>query len=451
MFKRSHRNIPLIEYKKTLALSLPVIITQAGQIMVGLVDVVMIGHLGSTQLAASSFSNTIFQLVVIFGMGFSFVLTPLVGHKFANRDYLSVGSLLKNGLIANICIGFIMLIIMGIIVSLMPFMNQPVSIVVPSQGFMLLLMLSIIPMQVFYSFKQFFEGVGNTRLSMIIMLLANIINVFVNYMFMYGKLGCVEMGLYGASIGTVVSRIVMAIIPYVCFLRMKSFRRFKLGYTKSRVNLNVVGKLFRLGLPLGGQTVMEASAFGLCTIMMGWINEISLAAHQIALSLSTIGFMVYQGIGAATTIRVSHLIGESNFVKIKLIKTVSIQITFVYCVLIIFLFVSGRNYLPLFFTDDKDVVLLTSGMLVMCGIFQISDGAQIILAGVLRGFADVKMPALITFIAYFMIALPISYVCAFYYDIGAIGMWYGFPIGLTIAYLLYYLRYKNLLKRVIIS
>lgn len=447
MFKRSHRDIPFIEYKKTLSLSLPVIIAQAGQIMVGLVDNMMIGHLGCTELAAASFTNTLFQLVVIFGMGFSFALTPVVGQRMASKDFTFIGKALKNGLMTNVSMGVIMVIIMAVLTFLMPFMNQPLSIIESSTNFMLLLMLSIIPMQVFYGFKQFFEGIGNTKLSMNVMLISNVINIIGNYVFMYGKFGAPEMGLYGAAIGTIISRVVMAIVPFVCFLRMKIFRRYLVGFKKSRLSFEGIKRLYLLGLPLGGQTVMEASAFGLCTIMMGWINEISLAAHQIALSLSTIGFMVYQGIGAATTIRVSHLIGADNISKIKTIKTVSIQIMFAYCLFIILLFVGGRNILPVLFTDDSGVISLASSMLVMCAIFQISDGAQIIIAGVLRGFADVKMPAVITFLAYFVIALPISYYCAFTLKIGAIGMWYGFPIGLTIAYFLYYLRYKRLLKK----
>lgn len=447
MFKRSHREIPLVEYKRTLALSLPVIIAQAGQITVGLVDNMMIGHLGCTELAAASFTNTLFQLVVIFGMGFSFALTPIVGYRMASRDYNSIGMSLKNGLLANISMGILLAVVLGILTLFVPFMNQPDSIIETSINFMLLLMLSILPMQCFYCFKQFYEGIGDTRISMIIMLVANVINIFGNYVFMYGKFGCPEMGLYGAAVGTIISRLFMAIAPLVCLYRLKEFRKYFIGFKKSHFSLPGVKQLYLLGMPLGGQMVMEASAFGLCTIMMGWINEASLAAHQITLSLSTLGFMVYQGIGAATAIRVSHLIGESKIHKIKTIKTVSIQIMFIYCLFIICIFVGGRNLLPYLFTSDNNVVILASSMLVMCGVFQISDGAQIIIAGVLRGFADVRMPAIITFFAYFVIAIPISYYCAFTLKIGAVGMWYGFPVGLSIAYFLYYLRYKRLLRR----
>jgi len=446
MFKRSHRNIPFKEYKKTLALSLPVIVAQAGQIMVGIVDNIMIGHLGCTELAAASFTNTLITLVVIFGMGFSFALTPVVGQRMASRDYKFIGMALKNGLLSNLIMGVLLVAVLGLLSICIPYMNQPESIIGTSRKFMYLLMLSVIPMQLFYAYKQFFEGVGNTRLSMIIMLVANIINTIGNYLFMYGKFGCPEMGLYGAAVGTIISRVFMVVVAAICFYRMKSFRRYLIGFNKAVCNIFGVKRLYKLGVPLGGQLVMEASAFGLCTIMIGWINEVSLAAHQIVLSLSTIGFMVYQGIGSATTIRVSHLIGENNYEKIKTIKTVSIQIMFIYCLLIIFLFVGGRNILPLLFSSDKEVLLLASSMLVMCGVFQISDGAQIIIAGVLRGFADAKIPAVITFFAYFVIALPVSYYCAFNLKIGAVGMWYGFPVGLSIAYLLYYLRYKRLLK-----
>lgn len=447
MFKRSHRNIPFFEYKKTLSLSLPVIIAQAGQIMVGLVDNMMIGHLGRNELAVASFTTTLFSLVVIFGMGFSFALTPIVGQRMATKDYTHIGKSLKNGLLSNLLMGIGLSLLVILLSFLIPYMSQPAGIVDSSQNFLLLLMLSVLPMQVFYGFKQFFEGIGNTKISMIVMLVANIINTIGNYLFMYGKFGCPELGLYGAAVGTIISRVFMAIVPFICLIRVKAFRRYFIGFRKARCTFEGVKRLYVLGIPLGGQMVMEASAFGLCTVMIGWINEVSLAAHQIAISLSTIGFMVYQGIGAATTIRVSHLIGENNICKIKTVKTVSIQIMFAYCLLIIALFIGGRDILPHLFTSDKDVISLASSMLILCAVFQLSDGAQIIIAGVLRGFADVKMPAVITFLAYFLIALPFSYYCAFTLEIGAVGMWYGFPVGLTIAYLLYYLRYKRLLKK----
>lgn len=447
MFKRSHRDIPFIEYKKTLALSLPVIIAQAGQITVGLADNMMIGHLGCTELAAASFTNTLFQLIVIFGMGFSFSLTPLVGLQMASKNYSKMGEWLKNGLRANLSLGLLLVLILSLLAYLIPFMNQPDSIIQASRQYMLILILSVLPMQMFYAFKQFFEGIGNTKISMIIMLLANIINIIGNYIFMYGKLGCPEMGLLGAAVGTVISRLFMLFAAYFCFVKFSAFSKYYKAFKQEVSSFVEVKKLYAMGMPMGGHMVMEASAFGLCTIMMGWINEVSLAAHQIALSLSTLGFMVYQGIGAATTIRVSHLIGEENIQKIKSIKTVSIQITFVYCLFITFIFIAGRDLLPQLFTSNKDVIKLASSMLVLCAIFQISDGAQIIIAGVLRGFSDVKMPALITFIAYFLIALPISYISAFVFNTGAIGMWYGFPIGLSAAYLMFYFRYKRLIKK----
>ncbi|MCT4600319.1 MAG: MATE family efflux transporter [Marinifilaceae bacterium] len=446
MFKRMKTSIPFSEYKKTLLLSTPVIIAQAGQIMVGLVDNIMIGQLGYVDLAAASFTNTLFQLVVIFGMGFSFAVTPVVGQRLVTKDYKFIGRALKNGIVSNLLMGIIMVLIMIGLSFCIPFMHQPASIILKSTNFMLLLTVSIIPMQIFYVFKQFYEGIGNTKISMIVMLTANIINIIGNYCFMYGKFGCPELGLYGAAVGTILSRIYMMILQYVFLARKISFRKFYIGFKDSRVTLEGIKNFFVLGMPLAGQMVMEASAFGVCTIMMGWIDDISLAAHQIGVSLSTVGFMVYQGIGAATTIRVSHVIGEDNYKKISTINTVSIRLSLVYCLLIVLFYVLGRNILPLAFTDKKEVIDLAALMLIMCASYQLSDGIQIVLAGVLRGFADVKKPAVITFISYFIISLPFSYLCAFPLGFGAVGLWFGFPVGLTIASILYYYRYRQLLK-----
>lgn len=442
-FWEQHAN----EYKKTLSLSIPVIIAQAGQITVGLIDNVMIGQLGTTPFAAASFTNTLFSLVLIFGMGYSFALTPLIGKNWGEKDYDSIGSWIKNGILANALMGLALIVVLLILYLLIPHMGQPESILQGSQDYLAILMVSVLPMMVFYGYKQFAEGVGDTKTAMKIMLWANLINVIGNYLFMYGNLGLPELGLVGAGVGTLLARTFMALAFIVLFYKNQKFKFFATLYKQSSYSLHKCLQIVKLGIPLGGQIVMEASAFGLCAIMMGWVSEIGMAAHQIAITLSTLGFMIYQGLGAGTTIRVSHYKGEKNNIGIKRATKTAMNLMYLYCGILVILFIGARNILPQMFTTNHTVIKLAAQMLIVCSIFQLVDGIQIVLAGTLRGFADARIPVIITFISYFVISLPFSYFAAFSWGFGAVGIWFGFPVGLSICCTLFQLRYKYLLRR----
>lgn len=436
------------EYKKTLSLSIPVIIAQAGQITVGLIDNIMIGQLGTTPFAAASFTNTLFSLVLIFGMGYSFALTPLIGKSWGEKDYDSIGSWIKNGLLANAFMGVVLALLLFVLYMLIPFMGQPESILKPSRDYLAILMVSVIPMMVFYGYKQFAEGIGDTKTAMKIMLWANVINTVGNYVFMYGKFGAPEMGLTGAGIGTLMARIFMALSFIILFYKNQKYKLFTKLYRQSVFCWSRFVQVVKLGIPLGGQIVMEASAFGLCAIMMGWLTEADLAAHQVAITLSTLGFMIYQGLGAGTTIRVSHYKGENNNDKIIRATKTAMNLMYLYSTFIVIVFIGARHLLPLLFTSDTRVINLAAQMLIVCSVFQLVDGIQIILAGTLRGFADARIPAIITFISYFLISIPFSYMSAFKWGFGAVGIWFGFPVGLLVCSALFQMRYKYILKKV---
>lgn len=436
------------EYKKTLRLSIPVIIAQAGQITVGLIDNIMIGKLGTTPFAAASFTNTLFNLVLIFGLGYSFALTPLVGKSWGEEDHKTIGSWIKNGLMANAFMGVILVLVLLIMYFMIPFMGQPESVLQPSKDYLMILTISVFPMMVFYGYKQFAEGVGDTKTAMKIMLWANIINTIGNYIFMYGKLGAPEMGLQGAGVGTLISRIFMAVAFIVLFYKKEQYELFVKLYNQSSFCWKRFMKVVKLGIPLGGQTVMEACAFGLCAIMMGWVGEIGMAAHQIAITLSTLGFMIYQGLGAGTTIRVSHYKGQNDKEGIVRATKTAIMIMIIYSTFSVLLYWGARNILPLMFTQDPTVIQLAAQMLIVCGLFQLVDGVQIVIAGTLRGLADARIPAVITFISYFMLSIPFSYMSAFVWGYGAVGIWFGFPLGLFVCACLFQLRYKSILKKI---
>lgn len=435
-----------INYSKTLKLSIPVIIAQLGQITVGLVDNIMIGSLGRTELASASFTNTIFSLIIFLGMGFSFALTPLVGKAFGSNNQNQMNSWFKNGLITNSLMGLILVAILTVLTLFMPYMGQPQSVIDPSINYMITLLLSIFPMMIFFNFKQFSEGIGNTKIAMNIMIISNVINIIGNYIFMFGKLGAPEMGLTGAGVGTLISRIVMAACFIWVFYNHKLFAPFKKAFALEKLSINKIKELTKLGIPMGGQMIMEAFAFGFCAIMMGWASELGMAAHQIAINLTTIGFMIYQGLGAGTMIRVSHYRGMQSLQGIKDATTSGLHLMLAYSVLSMTLFIGARNILPQIFTSDVEVIKLAAQMLVICAFFQLFDGFQIIFSGSLRGLADANIPTLFTFISYFLISIPFSYASAFLWGYGEVGIWFGFPIGLSIAAALYYSRYYYLTR-----
>jgi len=433
-------------YAATRKLAIPVIIAQIGQITVGIADNMMIGQLGKTELAAAAFANTLFSLPLIFGMGFAMAITPLVG-KANDSDHkhelasLKHGALLANSLLALLLTGSCVVLYFA-----MPQMQQPDNILLQSQNYFSIIASSIIPLMLFLSGKQVAEGLSNTKLAMRITIGANIINIIGNYLLIFGKFGAPELGLAGAGWSTLFSRLFMAI----CMLLIIN-KTAQLKATIYQINFRQISrsctKIVKLGLPMGLHILSEASAFILAGIMMGWISETGLAAHQIVISLSTFGFMLYQGIGVSTTIRISQFSARQVPSLIKNASQASVQIAIIMVFIISSVFIALRHILPQLFTDDKEVIALASQMIVILVIFQIFDAVQIIYSSILRGMADATIPGLLTFISYFLIAIPFSYWAAFVGGYAEIGIWLGFPVGLGICAFLFHIRIHLLHKR----
>ncbi|TAJ13485.1 MATE family efflux transporter [Marinilabiliaceae bacterium JC017] len=434
-------------YKETWQLGLPVIIAQIGQITVGLADNMMIGRLGATQLAAASFANTLFALPLIFGMGFAMAITPMIGQAYGDKKPAQVALWWKSGLISNIIMAAILLLTILLLHQLMPFMGQPNSILPLSQPYFIIIGFSIIPLMVFLSGKQTTEGMSDTRTAMIITLSANVLNIAGNYILINGKLGLPVLGLNGAGISTLIARIFMAVGMTIAISRNKMIREGLNNIIQPQAIRNALKRLYSLGLPMGIHMFSEASAFNLAAIMMGWIGELGLAAHQVVISLSTFGFMLYQGIGVSTTIRVSQLTSRQIPGLIKRAGKASTQIVVAMVIVISSFFILGRHWLPTLFTTNAEVIRISSELIVIMVIFQIFDALQIIYAGILRGLSDAKIPGIITFTSYFIIALPVSYWAAFKGGLGEPGIWLGFPVGLSICALLFYIRIRYILRQ----
>lgn len=434
---RLHRG----HYRATLRLGVPVVISQLGQITVGLADSIMIGRLGATELATAAFANTLFSLPLIFGMGFAMSLTPFTGRAWARKDYASIQTLWKNGLLANLLMAFVLLLVAAGLYLAMPLMQQPLHLVAPAQSYFLILASSLLPLMVFFSGKQLLEGLSNTRIAMIITLLGNLLNILGNYLLIYGKAGFPELGLNGAGISTLLARLVMAAVMLLLVVRHRALRQgIRAGLRFSRKE---VQRLYRLGLPMGLHLFSESSAFIVSGIMMGWLGETALAAHQIVMSLSTLGFMLYQGIGVSSTIRISQLSAHQQPLLLQAAARASVHIVLLMVLIISLFFLIFRVQLPFLFTPEAEVARLATELILILVIYQLFDALQIIFSGILRGLADARIPGLLTIFSYFGVAIPLSYLSAFHLDLGPAGIWLGFPVGLGVCALLFYFRIRK--------
>jgi multidrug resistance protein, MATE family len=434
-------------YKRNLHLALPVVISQIGQVSVSLIDNMMVGHVGTTELAASSFANNVFMIGMFFGMGITFGITPLIGNAFGNGKINDVVIWLKNGIFTHLAAAFGLSLIMFSVYFLLPFMRQPISVTELAKPYYLLLCLSYVPFMLFFSFKQFFEGIGNTKIAMHITISANLINIFFNYLLIYGKFGFPEMGLNGAGVGTLISRVAMPVLFFVYIVKTPDLKKYFVLAHHQHFSKQKIITLLKIGIPIAFQIIIEGIAFSVGAIMMGWLGEVPLAAHQVAIGLASFTYMISLGISQANTIRVSHQMGVKDYKALKMAAFASTQLVLVFMSSMGIVFIFTRNYLPFLFTVDPDVVKIASGLLIIAAIFQVFDGLQVVMLSTLRGMADVRLPMFIAFFAYLVLGIPTSYVLAFKLMMGPQGIWYGYLLGLGIAGILFYLRFQYNLKK----
>ena len=433
------------EYGATLRLAVPIILSQVGQIVTQLADNIMVGRLGALPLAAVSFGGTVSFILFITCMGITLGITPIVGEAYAQGRHRDASAYLLNAIALY---GGIGLLIFGVQMGFIPLldnMGQPADVVTLSIPYYKYLVWSVLPFLLFAAFKQFLEGVGNTTISMMIVVFSNLLNILLNYVFIYGKWGAPEMGATGAGLATFISRLItpFLIIGY-CIVHHK-MRRYLQLLSRTRLMLRKIRELLKVGFPICVQMSLEGWTFAFSSIMMGWLGTVAIAANQIAITLCNIGFLSLVGISSATTIRVSHAYGVGDYQAIRRIGSSSYRIGLVWNAFTAFTFIMLRDLLPQAFTDNEEVIAMTSKMLIVVAMFQFSDGMQCIGMGLLRGMQDVKITMKIAFISYLVINLPVGYLFGFTLGIGEIGVWLGYIFGLSTAAILLRRRFnKNL-------
>lgn len=433
----------------TFNLAFPVVLSQLGQVSVGVADSMMVGRLGAVPLAAASLGNSIFFVLLMFGMGISMGITPLISVAEGKGKFKRISNLFQHGLWINIATALALTgALMGFSNGLY-FLDQPDGVVRLAVPYLFIITASLLPFMIFQTFKQFAEGLSQTKQAMYVTIACNLVNVFLNWVLIYGNLGAPEMGLNGAGLATLISRIMMPLVMGWYVFKSSRYKKFDLQIGMGKLRVFMLNRILKIGVPTGFQYIFEVSAFSTAAIMMGWIGVNALAAHQIAINLASISYMMVAGLSTAGMIRVSNQIGKGNLQGMREAGMVVFGMVFIFMFVTAVLFISFRVFLPTLYIDHPEVISLSAGLLVIAGMFQLSDGIQVAGLGVLRGLEDVKFPTLITLIAYWVIGLPLGYVLAFEFGLAEKGVWYGLFIGLSITAAVLFYRFHKLSNRII--
>ena len=418
-------------------------IGQLGMIILGFADTMMVGHHSTTELGAASFVNNIINLVIITATGFSYGLTPIVGGLFGREELPQAGRALRCALLANLMAGAIMMAALGILYFNIGNIGQPKELLPYIKPYYLVLLASIPFVMLFNAFKQFTDSITETRTSMWILLSGNLLNIIGNYVLIYGKAGMPEMGVVGAGVATLLSRVVMVALFLFVFLSRKKMRPYREGFFVLGWSRQLVRRLFSLGTPIALEMGMETASFSLSIIMVGWLGTIALASHQVMITISQFTFMVYYGLGAAVAVRTSYFNGQDDRDNVRHTVVAGLQVMVALELLLSGIIFLLRNHIGGWFTDSAEVSSTVISLMVPFFIYQFGDGLQINYANALRGIADVKPLMVIAFIAFFVISLPVGYFCGFVLNFGLVVVWMAFPFGLTSAGVMMWYRFKK--------
>jgi len=419
----------------TVRLSIPVIIGQLGHVLMGFIDTLMIGDLGYVHLSAASLANGAFLLITVLGIGITFAISPLVAEADAGGNPQRAGHYLQQGTWLGLALGMVLAALVLAAGASLPYLDQPPQDVALAQGYTYILAWSALPMMLFLVAKQFADGLALTVPAMVVTLIGLACNTAINWLLIYGHAGFPRLELNGAGYGTLISRLVMMGLMMGYVLRARRFQRYHLLRGWLRLRPPFIRKILRIGLPSGLQYLFEVGAFIGAVVIIGWLENpsASRAAHQIAIQLASITYMVVTGISAGATIRVGQSLGRQQYKELRRAGFTGIYVALAFMLLTAVGFLMGRNYLPQLFVETKAVVELASHLLVFAAAFQLFDGVQAVGVGILRGMQDVRIPTFITLVVYWGISLPVGYLLSGPMGLGVEGIWYGFVLGLGLA------------------
>ena len=437
------------EFSYNLKLAYPVIIGMIGHTLVGFVDNAMVGQLGTSELAAISLGNSFVFLAMAFGIGFSTAITPLIAESDAKKNKSNTKFILSNGILVCVFLGAVLTIIVLIAKPIIYYMGQSEEVVNLAYPYITLVAISLFPLIIFQSFKQFSDGLSFTKIAMISTVIANLINVVINYILIYGKFGFPKLELVGAGIGTLISRVIMVLIIIYLIKSNPKINQYLDNLFSLKYSSIITKKIINLGYPSALQMMFEVGFFISGIWVCGIIGINYQAANQIALNLSSLTFMVALGLSVAATIRIGNQKGLNDYKNLKRIAISIFLITILIELIFALIFIIFSDLLPWLYLENNnnfdvlETVSLASKLLIIVALFQIFDGIQIVAQGALRGIQDVKIPSMICFLSYIIFGVPIMIYLGLYTDLKATGVWIGFLIGLMIASILLSIRFFN--------
>lgn len=431
----------IAHYPTLLKLGIPIMIGQIGTIIMGFMDTLMIGRYGTGELAAAGFINAIIGLVAISALGFSYGLTPVVGALLGKGETDSIAQKLKNSLIANNILAIAMMAVMVVLYLNLHRLGLPGHLLPLMRPYLLLHTLSFIPMMAFNAFKQFSDGIKDTRMPMWILLGGNVLNILGNWLLIYGIGGLPEMGLSGAGLATLLSRFAMWVTFAGIFHLTDRYKNFNENFWESRVCKADLRQMFILGVPIMLQMGMETASFSLSAFYVGWLGTTAMAAHQVMLTVAQLCYMLYYGMSAAVAVQVSYYRGANRLRETRYVAFAGLHLNWILGILTAVPIFLLRDQIGTWFTDSPEVTALVAAVVIPLCIYQFGDALQCTYCNALRGMEDVKPLVWIAFIAYFVVSLPLGYLFGFTMHGGLWGIWMAFPFGLTIAGILYLIRF----------
>lgn len=447
------------EFKENIKLAYPIVLGMLGHTLVSIVDNIMVGKLGATELAAVSLANSFVFIGMSLGIGFSTAITPLIAEADGENSLVKGRSVFHHGLVLCTILGLALFGIIYLAKPLIVYMGQPKEVVDLARPFLDLVAFSLIPLIIFQGYKQFADGKSETKYGMWANLLCNVVHLFLNVVLIYGVWIFPKMGMLGAAVGTVISRIVMVVYMHFALKSKDKFKPYFEGFSLQAIGKNMTKKIVDLGLPSAFQMFFEVALFTGAIWLCGNIGTTSQAANQIALTLATFTFMFVNGLSVAGMVRVGNQKGIGDFIKLRIVAQSIFLLAIIIQGIFALGFVATHSFLPEMFLNAKDVtnlsdttevIAIASNLILVAAIFQIFDGVQVTVLGALRGIQDVKIPMYLTFVSYWIIGFPISIYLGKYTQLKAIGVWIGLLCGLAAAALFLYIRFNKLSKKMII-
>jgi MATE family multidrug resistance protein len=431
-----------------------------GHTFVGFVDNIMVGQLGTAELAAVSLGNSFMFIAMSLGIGFSTAITPLIAEADAEQNFIKGKSTFKHGLFLCTVLGVSLFLMVLLAKPLLYLMKQPIEVVELAIPYLDLVAISLIPLIIFQGFKQFSDGLSMTRYPMYAAIVSNVLNVVINYLLIFGKFGFPELGIVGAAYGTLISRVIMVWYMWFLLKRNEKSKTFVTNIKFFVLNKLMLKRIFNLGSPSAMQMFFEVAIFTAAIWLSGLLGKNPQAANQIALNLSSMTFMVAIGLSVASMIRVGNQKGLQNYIELRRIAFSLFLMGIMFAMGFAIIFFAFHNSLPKLYldyddaknlVDNTEVISIASKLLIAAAIFQISDSIQVVVLGALRGLQDVKIPTIITFISYWLIGFPISWFLGKEDAYGSFGIWLGLLAGLTTAAILLFIRFNYLSKKLILS